>query len=207
MCWLKRRLTPKTDLGTIVLHWLLVGALLGAIATGIRIARQAPDYGWITVLHGVLPGSVTWIGHFWSALILIVVAIVYPIYMWRAALVPRIRLDRVRLDAVLLRGLPHNRYRWAAVNLVLHWACYLSVLTEILTGGLLYLDRGGAVVIEIHWLVTWIIIAMAPVHVLAHFAFGGVAQLLRLFRLRLSRPVQLARSQPCFDPHTDLDQP
>jgi hypothetical protein len=81
---------------------------------------------------------------------------------------------------------------------VLNWACYLTVLSEILTGGLLYFDRGGAVVIEIHWLVTWTVVAMAPVHVLAHFAFGGVAQLLRLFR-----PAQLAASQPHFDPHLD----
>jgi hypothetical protein len=81
---------------------------------------------------------------------------------------------------------------------VLNWACYLTVLTEILTGGLLYFDRGGAIVIEIHWLTTWTIVAIAPVHVLAHFAFGGVDQLLRLLR-----PVQLAPSQPRFDPHLD----
>jgi cytochrome b subunit of formate dehydrogenase len=191
---------PRTDLGTIILHWLLVGALLGAIATGLSIASEAPDSDWIAALHGVLPRS--WIGHFWSALTLIVVAIAYPIYMWRAALVPRVRLDRVRLDAIRLRGLAHNRYRWAAVNVVLNWACYLSVLAAILTGGLLYFDRGSAVVIEIHWLATWIIIAIAPVHVLAHFAFGGVAQLLRLFR-----PARRAPSQLPFDPNPHRDQP
>ena len=177
---LPKRLRPKTDLGTIILHWLLVGALLGAMATGLSIASEAPGSDWIAALDGVLPRS--WIGHLWSALVLIVVAIVYPIYMRRAALVPRVRLDRVRLDAIRLRGLAHSRYHWAAVNVVLNWACYLSVLTEILSGGLLCFDRGSAVIIEIHWLATWTLIAIAPVHVLAHFAFGGVAQLLRLFR-------------------------
>ena len=127
-------------------------------------------------------------------LVLIAVAIVYPIYMWGAALTPRVRLDRVRLDAIRLRRVAHNRYRWAAVNVVLNWACYLGVLIAILTGGLLCFHRGGAVVAELHWLATWTILAMAPVHVLTHFAFGGVAQLLRLFR-----PVQLAPSQPRCD--------
>jgi hypothetical protein len=195
-----KRFRPKTDLGTIILHWLLVGALLGVIVTGLRIAAEAPDHGWIAVLDGVLPRSGIRIGHLRSALMLIVVAVAYPIYMWRAALMPRIWLDRVRLNAACLRGLPHSRYRWAAVNVVHNWTCYLSVLTEILTGGLLYFDRGGAVVTEIHWLATWLIIGMAPVHVLAHFSFGGVAQLLRLFR-----PAQPARSQPHCDLH--LNEP
>jgi Prokaryotic cytochrome b561 len=192
-----RQLTPRTDLGTIIQHWLFVGALLWAIATGLRIACEAPDHDWIRALDGVLPKSGIWIGHFQSALVLIFVAIAYPIYMFRAALVPRIRLDAIRL-----RELAHNRYRWATVNVVLNWACYLTVLTEILTGGLLYFDRGHAIVVKIHRLATWIIIAIAPAHVLAHFAFGGVAQLLRLFR-----PVQLAPQQPHFDPHLDLDEP
>jgi cytochrome b561-like protein len=183
------RLRPKTDLGTIVLHWLLVGALFGAIATGLSLANEAPDHDWIAALDGIPPQSGIYAGHLRSALMLIVVAIAYPIYMWRAALVPRIRLDAVRL-----RGLSDSRYCWATVNVVLNWVCYLTVLIAILTGGLLYFDRGGPAVVEIHWLATWTIIAIAPVHVLAHFAFGGVPQLLRLFR-----PVQLARSQPHFD--------
>jgi hypothetical protein len=96
--------------GANIRHWLLVGALLGAIAAGLRIACEAPDDGWTAALNSMLAQSGMWI-------IPIVVAIIYPI-------------------------------------------------------------------------------------VLAHFAFGGVAQLLRLFR-----PVQLAPSQPHFDPHPDLDEP
>jgi Ni,Fe-hydrogenase I cytochrome b subunit len=191
-----RQPTPKTDLGTIILHWLLVGALVWAIATGLRIACESPDHDWIRTFDEMLPQSRIWIGHFQSALLLIFVAIAYPIYMVRAAL-----LTRIRLDAVRLRDLGHDRYRWATVNVVLNWACYLTVLTEILTGGLLYFDRGHATVVRIHWLTTWIIIAMAPAHVLAHFAFGGVAQLLRLFR-----PVQLAPPHPHANPRADLDQ-
>ena len=192
---------PRTDLGTIILHWLLVGALLGAIATGLLIASKAPDQRGGAALNDVLARCEIWTGHYRSGLMLIAVAIAYPIYMCRAGLVPRVRLDRVRLNAIRLRGLAHRRYHWAAINVVLNWACYLGVLTAILTGGLLYFDRGSAIVTELHWLATWIIIAMAPAHVLAHFAFGGGAQLLRLFR-----PARRAPSQPRFDPHLDLDE-
>jgi hypothetical protein len=125
---------------------------------GLKIAGEAPDHRWIAAQDGVLPRFEVWTGHYRSGLMLIAVAIAYPIYMWRAGLVPRIRLDRVRLDATRLRGLAHRRYHWAAINVVLNWAGYLGVLTAILTGGLLYFDHGSAIVIEFHWPATWIIL-------------------------------------------------
>jgi hypothetical protein len=46
-----------------------------------------------------------------------------------------------------------------------------------------FMHRGyGGWLIDAHLLATWLILAFAVVHVLAHLAFGGFAQLLRVFR-------------------------
>src|SRR5436190_24094144 len=44
----------KTDYGTVILHWLLVGALSVAVVSGLRIASEAPDRTWVNVLDGML---------------------------------------------------------------------------------------------------------------------------------------------------------
>ena len=53
----------KTDYGTVILHWLLVGALSVAIVTGLRIAGEVPDRTWINVLDFVLPKAAVWTAH------------------------------------------------------------------------------------------------------------------------------------------------
>lgn len=181
---------PKTDRGTIILHWLLVGSLLGAVVTGLSMPGATPSHGGTAAMDYALAPSWISVGHVASAIMVILVSVIYPIYMWRAALIPRIRLDRVRLH-----GLAHPRYRWATVNVMHNWVCYIAVLTQILTGGLSYVALGGSFVIEIHRLMTWLIIALVPVHVLAHFAFGGFPQLLRLLR----QPAPLAPRPLPFD--------
>ena len=45
----------KTDYGTIILHWLLVGATSVAFVSGLRIATEAPDRVWLNWLDAVLP--------------------------------------------------------------------------------------------------------------------------------------------------------
>ena len=38
---------PKTDYGTVILHWLFVAAFGVAFVSGMRIATEAPDRLWI----------------------------------------------------------------------------------------------------------------------------------------------------------------
>src|SRR5438477_157013 len=179
---------PRTDLGTIILHWLLVCTLAAALATGLGLAGAASNRDSMVDPDLMLSGSWLWRDHIRSAYMLIAVMVAYPIYMARARLGPRIRLDRVRL-----RGVRHQRYRWATVNVILNWICYLNLLAQLLTGAMLYFGRGGAAAAEIHWLGSWAIVAFVPLHVLAHVAFGGLHQLLRLFR-----PAPLTPRQPRF---------
>jgi hypothetical protein len=186
----QRARKPRTDLGTIILHWALAGALVVATATGLSIARTAPDRNWLDALAPLLPSGQIWANHFRAGLAIIVIAIAYPVYVARAALIPRIRLDTIRL-----RDLARHPYCWGTVNIALHWICYLTLSTEIVTGALLYLNRGSATVLKLHWIGTWAIISFLPIHVLLHLAFGGSQQLLRLFR-----PVRLPVRPPPFDP-------
>jgi cytochrome b561 len=186
----QRTRKPRTDLGTIILHWALVSALVVAIATGLSIARTVPGRDWLDVLAPVLPSAQIWADHFRAGLALIIIVIAYPIYVARAALIPRLRLDAIRL-----RDLVRHPYCWGTVNIALHWVCYLTLVTQIVTGALLYLNRGSATVVMLHWVGTWAIIGFLPVHLLFHLAFGGSQQLLRLFR-----PAPLPMRPPPFDP-------
>jgi cytochrome b561 len=181
---------PRTDLGTIILHWVLVSALIAAVATGLSIARTAPDREWLDTIAPLLPSSQIWANHFRAGLVVILVAIAYPIYVARAALIPRIKLDAIRL-----RNLGRHPYRWGTVNIALHWVCYITLATEIVTGALLYFNGGGASVLLLHWVGTWAVIGFLPAHLLFHLAFGGPQQLLRLFR-----PAPLPVRPPPFDP-------
>jgi cytochrome b561 len=186
----RRARKPRTDLGTIILHWVLVAALLATIATGLSIARTAPGRDWLDMIAPVLPTSQIWANHFRAGLAVIIVTVAYPIYIARAALLPRNRLDTIRL-----RGLSRHPTRWGTINVVLHWVCYLTLVTEIVTGALLYLNRGGATVLRLHWAGMWAVIGFLPAHLLIHIAFGGPQQLLRLFR-----PAPLPVRPPPFDP-------
>ena len=41
----------KTDYGTIILHWLLVAAFGVAFVSGMRIATEAPERTWISIIR------------------------------------------------------------------------------------------------------------------------------------------------------------
>ncbi len=57
----------KTDYGTIILHWTLVAATGVAFLSGLRIATEAPDRGWINFFDAVLPRAHVWDSHMLSA--------------------------------------------------------------------------------------------------------------------------------------------
>jgi len=181
----------KTDYGTIVLHWTLVGSLVVAVLTGLRIATEAPDRTWINALDGILPRSTVWTAHMPAAVVLVAVAIAYAVYMSLSGLARRVRLDRARM-----RGLFGNRQtRWSAINVVLYWGFFVTLLSQLATGGLLYFGFTEAILISLHWVGTWVIVGYAALHVLAHWKLGGKPQLLRIFR-----PAAIVPPPPPLDP-------
>ena len=186
----------KTDYGTVILHWLLVAMVILATATGLRIASETPDRAWINVLDLVLPKATVWTHHVDAAVVLIAVAIAYVVYLRRARLTQRVRLDRVRLSGLV--GRPQAR--WGAINVLLYWAFYIAMLSQLVTGVAIYLGLAGRTMVEAHWLGMWAILAYVATHVLSQWWLGGKVQLLRILR-----PAKLVPPPPPFDPAEVLE--
>jgi hypothetical protein len=180
----------KTDAGTIVLHWSLVFTLFISVVTGWRIAADNPDGLPGQALDWMLPQWLVWGSHIPAATILISLAVGYALYIAHAGLFARIRPDRARLMGMRRRG----PTRWGALNVILYWCLFITLLAQFVTGGLLYLGYGGRVVTA-HRYGMWAILLFAILHVFAHWRLGGVTQLVRVLR-----PSRLAPPPPYFNP-------
>ncbi len=181
----------KTDYGTIILHWLLVGAFGTAFVSGLRIATEAPGRSWINLFDAVLPCDSAWIVHMQAAVALVAVSLAYAVYLMRSGLGSRVRLDKVRLRGLFGR----KQARLGAYNIVLYWIFFVAMLALIASGGLLYFGLyAGNDMATLHWYGTWVILAFAGLHVLMHLRLGGASQLLRIFR-----PTQIAAPPPRLD--------
>jgi cytochrome b subunit of formate dehydrogenase len=171
------RQPPRTDLGTIILHWSTAVAMVVSLATGLRIAADSFTSIVGRALEPVLPQGEIWTWHFLSSLALFFCSTAYVVYMVRGGLTPRVALARVRLLVTPGAG----RMRWNAVNVILHWALYLAVAVLTATGIALYLGHGGWIV-TVHSVLASTMIAYIVVHTVTHFLYGGWPQILRLFR-------------------------
>ena len=168
---------PRTDVGTMVLHWLTAIGFVISLLTGIRIAADAlhaPVSKWLAPL---LPQGEIWTWHFVSGLVLFFASSGYAIYMWRSGLGPRNAPKKTR---VLLMPAA-RRMKWGAVNVALHWALYALVVLMTITGVGLYLGRGNWWV-WIHSTAAFVSLTYIFVHVVAHYLYGRWWQVFRVFR-------------------------
>lgn len=168
---------PRTDAGTVVLHWSAAAAIAVCIASGLAIAADGPGRTWLAPLKSVLPAGDVWRLHIAAGLGLIAVAAAYAAYIRRAGLTPRIRLDRARTAALRRRG----RGRSSAVKVVLYWLLFGLVALQAITGALLYLGHGG-VLVTLHLGVGLAILVWPVLHVLAEYAHGHLRHVLRILR-------------------------
>lgn len=181
----------KTDYGTIVLHWILVGAISVAVFTGLRISTEGPDHLWIDELDAILPRTHVWVPHMQSAVVQVAVMVAYAVYLARSGLSRRVQIDKTRL-----RGLLGKRQaRLGAFSAVLMWGFFLTMVAMIGSGSLLYLGIFPYHSVRlVHYYGTWTVLAFVGLHVLNHYAIGGSAQLMRIFR-----PDQLPAPPPRLD--------
>ena len=177
---MKPQVKPRrTDYGTIILHWLVVGAIGVAFVTGLRIATEAPDRAWLNAIDWFLPRDAVWMSHIQAALVLLAVAIAYAVYLARSGLNRRVQLDHVRL-----RGLAGpKQVRLGAISVILTWIFFAAMGALIGSGGLLYFGLlAGYSTLSLHWYAAWLVPGFALLHIVIHFRIGGMAQLLRIFR-------------------------
>jgi cytochrome b subunit of formate dehydrogenase len=168
---------PRTDVGTLVLHWGTAIAFIVSLFTGIRIAADALSAPVSKWLGPILPTGEIWTWHFVSGLTLFFCASAYVAYMWRSGLASRNALKKTRVMA--MRVAP--KMRFGGLNVLLHWAAYLIITVMTVTGVLLYLGHGGWVV-QVHSYSAFVGLTYIFVHIVAHYLFGGWWQVFRVFR-------------------------
>jgi hypothetical protein len=97
----------RSDIGTILLHWLVVITLTISVATGLRIAADEPEHAWLLVFDRLLP--TVWTGHVPAALILCALAAAYAAYLTSARL-PSVTGTYMRLAAFDHAQTHHTRH-------------------------------------------------------------------------------------------------
>ncbi len=173
----------RADLPTVLLHWGLVLALLLSVSTGWRIATLGEGSTmarWVDALS--LQGNVSWL-HFASATALVALVVAYFAFLWRLGL-----LGRLSLRLASLRS-PDRRTRWQAVNRLVYWVALLLLAVSAVTGTLMYfapLPVPFEPLAMLHRWVSWAFVGYIALHVVAQWALGGVAQLIKLFTPRLA---------------------
>jgi hypothetical protein len=183
---------PKSDIGTVAIHWLIVVTLVGAALSGLAIASvDNPGLPIVNFFSFLLPQDNVWFLHLTFAIGLIASLAAYAIYIRRANITDRIRFAPGRMRALILGGRP----RWSSVNLLLYWFLFAALAIELGAGILLYLGWGETTLF-IHLHCTWLLLIFPVLHIAAQLLYGGINQVLRVFRPQWRLP---QRAPPLMD--------
>lgn len=167
----------RSDVGTIVLHWTLVAAIVTSLVTGLRLSSDAEGAWFSKLFEPILPQGEIWTWHYVSAVFVLALIFSYALYMSAARLKRRISLKKI----VVLSLPASTKLRLAAVNVIAYWLLFAAILTLTATGVLLYLGHGGGWV-TVHYVSALMVMGYMVAHVGLHYLYGGLAQLVRLFR-------------------------
>ncbi len=166
-----------TDFGTVIFHLLLVATFCVLLATGLRIATDDPESSWLASLDPLLPVRNLWFYHLFAGCVFVAVIAAYVVYLRQARLTARVRFDKARILTIFRPG----RTRWAALNVIVYWVLVAALVTEVVTGVMLFVGAGGAL-LWFHLQATFVACAMVFLHVSLHALYGGFAQVLRIVR-------------------------
>ncbi len=168
---------PRTDFGTVLLHWPLAASLVWLSLTGLRIASDDEEFAWLRNLDRILPSRQLWLNHVIAAEVMTGVVVAYVVYIFLARLTSRVKIDRTRLAG--LTGTP--RARWASINVLICWGLFVSLATSIVTGWLCFVEFDNTVLL-LHMYAALVLVLLPVLHVLVHVRIGGLRQLARIVR-------------------------
>ncbi|BAR55410.1 hypothetical protein NK6_2229 [Bradyrhizobium diazoefficiens] len=168
---------PRTDVGTITLHWATALAFVVSLVTGIRIAADALRAPFSKWLAPVLPQGEIFSWHFLAGLAVFFCGTAYVAYLARSGLVERNSPKKTRILAMRAPA----RLKWGAVNIILHRFVYALVIFLTGTGVMMYLGYGGWLA-YLHSTAAFVALVYIFAHVVAHFLYAGWQQIFRVFR-------------------------
>ncbi len=85
----------RSDIGTILLHWTLVIAIVTSLLTGMRLSADA-EHAWFSKLfEPILPQGEIWTWHYVSAIFVLAVIFAYAAYMTLGRLKRRISSKKI----------------------------------------------------------------------------------------------------------------
>ena len=182
---------PRTDVGTLILHWATAVAFIVSLFTGIRIAADALSAPVSKWLSPILPQGEIWSWHFLAGLTLFFCASAYIVYLTRSGLAARNSLKKPEASDDAGARL----MKWGAVNVALHWFLYALIAFLTGTGVILYLGYGGWWA-YLHSTAAFVGLGYIFVHVLAHYLQGGWWQMFRVFRPQRLTLTKAVRPKP-----------
>src|SRR5215470_16191679 len=180
------RSSLRTDIGTVLVHLVLMASFVVTLGTGLRIASDDPDAAWLSILDPILPMEHLWFRHLIAGVAMAGALAGYAVYVVRARLAARIRFDIARAKAIWRGG----QTGVAALNVVVVWLLLIGLALEVVTGAAIFLDGGQALIALHHW-ISWLCLACVVAHVGLHVTYGGVRYALKIFRpgrLRIAPP-------------------
>lgn len=167
----------RSDIGTILLHWTLVIAIVTSLVTGLRLSTDAEGAWFSKLFEPILPQGEIWTWHYLSAVFVLALIFAYAAYMSLARLKRRVSSKKI----VVLTLPASTKLRLSAVNVIAYWILFGAVLTLTATGVWLFLGHGG-IWVTVHYISALVVLGYIVAHVVLHYAYGGLQQLLRLFR-------------------------
>ncbi len=170
----------RSDLGIVMLHWMLVVTLLGAAASGICLWRK--DFQPLAAV--VFPPQNVGVIHI--SLSVAVLAFVL-LHLWW--LKHKRFLGHLAIDRIVIKG----RVRWNRVNILLYWILLTAIAIETITGVLLtklinhdVLTRifgiEKAPLLSLHLYLVLPVLVFPIAHVAVHWLDGRLKKVLSIFR-------------------------